>query len=66
MACRVGEAGCQSGEFPAQGGRVDAELVTQRCHWFAWEIPTCGRCEKLIGVLAHRRSARHISTLEVS
>ena len=54
------------GELPAQGGRVDAEIAAQLRHWFACQIPTCGRCEKLVIELAHSRSTRDISALEVS
>ena len=54
------------GEFPAQGGRVDAKFVAQARHRFARSIPRCCRCEELVGEFAHSRSARDISTLELS
>ena len=54
------------GELPAQGGRVDARIAAQARHWFACQIPPCGRCEELVGELAHRGSTRDISTVEVS
>ena len=53
-------------EFPAQGGRVDAEIVAQARHRFACQVPTCGPCEKLIGEFADSRSTRDTPSLEVS
>ena len=66
MVCRVGEAHAGRGDFPAQGGRVDAKIVAQLRHRCACQISTCGRCELLVGEFADGCSTGDISTLEVS
>ncbi len=71
VSARRGSAGSAKldagfGEFPAQGGRVDAEIAAQLRHRFSCQIPPCCGCEKSIGEFAHRRSTRDTSVLEMS